>query len=429
MKKLLFILALILSLPQVYAQAAEPGIYRIALSKFTLYYNRNQPDSIFNMFAADVKKDLPMLKNREMISELQVRSGRLQRATFTTLNEGIATYRADFQRAVLSMQISINGAGKIGGLLFDNYRGQNIVKPVDDPYTTETPLELKTLSGAIRGTLAMPKQASGKVPVVLIIPSSGPTDRDGNKLKLNQQPDTYKLIAFALAKNGIASLRYDKRLTGEVITPAKETQLRFDDYIDDAVMLAGALREDERFSKVVLLGHSEGSLVGMLAAVSQPVNGFISVEGESLPGDKLMSEQLKNQPDYITKGFKQITDSLRRGKTYDKVDPSLYSIARVSVQPYLMTWMRFDPVKEIKKVKAPTLIIQGTTDLQVSAADAERLKKGKSDAKVVMIPGMNYVLKEAPAAQAANLATYNQSGLPVKPELVSAITDFVKSIK
>lgn len=430
MKKLLFITALIFSLPQAYAQAAEPGIYRVVLNKFMLYYNRNQADSIFNMFAAEVKKDMPAQKNREMFGELQTRSGRLQRASFSGLADGVATYRVDFQKAVLAMQISINSSGKIGGLLFDNYRGEaGRTRAAEDPYTTETPLELKTLSGAIRGTLAMPKQVSGKVPVVLIIASSGPTDRDGNKPKFNQNPDSYKLLAYALAKNGIASVRYDKRLIGEVVTPSKETQLRFDDYIDDAVTLMGTLREDERFSKVVVLGHSEGSLVGMLATIGQPVNGFIAVEGESLQGDKLMTEQLKGQPDYITQGFKQITDSLRRGKTYDKVDPKLYSVARVSVQPYLMTWMRFDPVKEIKKVKVPTLLIQGTTDLQVTAADAERLKKGKSDAKVVMITGMNYVLKEAPATQATNLATYNQPELPIKPELVTAITDFVKTLK
>ena len=395
-----------------------------------LYYNRNQADSVFNMFAAEVKRDMPVQKNREMLGQLQAQSGRLQRATFSNLTDGIATYRVDFQKAVLAMQISINPSGKIGGLLFDNYRGEQAApKMVEDPFTTETPLELKTLSGAIRGTLAMPKQVSGKVPVVLIIPSAGPTDRDGNRPKLNQHPDSYKLLAYALAKNGIASVRYDKRSIGETLTPAKETQLRFDDYIDDAVALIGNLREDERFTKVVILGHSEGSLIGMLATTGQPVSGFISVEGESLQGDKLMTEQLKNQPEYITKGFKTIVDSLRRGKTHDNVDPGLYSIARASVQPYLMTWMRFDPVKEIKKVKVSTLIIQGTNDLQVSAADAERLKKGKSDAKLTMIAGMNYVLKDAPAEQAANMATYNQPNLPVKAELVIAVTDFIKALK
>jgi pimeloyl-ACP methyl ester carboxylesterase len=216
---------------------------------------------------------------------------------------------------------------------------------------------------------------------------------------------------------------------GETISSTKESQLRFDDYVDDAVGLITQLHDDPRFSKVIVLGHSEGSLIGMLATAGQPVSGFISVEGESMPADKILAEQIKSQPEFITKNFKALTDTLRRGKIYDQVDPALYSIARASVQPYLMTWMRFDPTREIKKVKVPVMIVQGTNDLQVSISDSEKLKKAKSDAKLVTIIGMNYVLKEAPAVTAANIATYNQPNLPVKPELVTAIVDFVMGLK
>jgi pimeloyl-ACP methyl ester carboxylesterase len=431
MKKVLLLVSLFISLLPVFAQT-EPMPYRAVLNRFMLFYNRNQADSVFTMFAPEVKTDMPLEKNRQMLGQLQAQSGGLQRATFLRMDDNIATYRVDFQKAILAMKISLNSTGKIGGLLFDNYAPANkpiIAAVVDDAYTTETPLELKTLSGTIRGTLATPKQVTGKVPVVLIIASSGPTDRDGNKPKLNQKPNTYRLLAAALAKEGIASLRYDKRLVGETISSTREAQMRFDDYVDDAVALINQLHDDPRFSKVIVLGHSEGSLVGMLSLAGQPINGFISVEGESLQGDKIMIEQLKNQPEFITKNFKAITDSLRRGKVNDKVDPALYTVARASIQPYLMTWMRFDPVREIKKVKVPVLILQGNNDLQVRIADAERLKKAKSDAKLQIIPGMNYVLKESPTAAPANLATYNQPELPVKPELTAAVAEFVKSIK
>jgi fermentation-respiration switch protein FrsA (DUF1100 family) len=434
MKKIFFLLTLLAGCAFTSpAQSTEPLTYRTALNKFMLYYNRNQADSIFNMFTTETKAQIPADKNRQMLGQLQNQIGGLQQATFQGMEQGIATYKADFQKSTLAMKISLNNSGKIGGLLFDNYQPQgrssvNAAEP--DPEVTETPLTIKTLTGTINGTIATPKQVSGKVPVVLIIASSGPTDRDGNKVKLNQSPNSYKQLAYALAKSGIASARYDKRLLDQNVSSAKkEADLRFDDYVDDAVALITQLHDDPRFSKVIVLGHSEGSLVGMLAAAGQPASGFISVEGESQTADKIVADQLKSQPEFIRNNFKAIVDTLRRGKTNDKVDAALYPIARVSVQPYLMSWFRFDPTRELKKLKIPVLIIQGTTDLQVAVADAERLKKTKSDAKLLVIPGMNYVLKEAPVTTAPNIATYNQPDLPIKPELVSAVVDFVKGLK
>jgi pimeloyl-ACP methyl ester carboxylesterase len=434
MKKVLVLASLLLSLTTVFGQAGEPAGYRAALNKFMLYYNGNQPDSVFNMFSAEVKTVMPLDKNRQMLGQLQTQLGGLQKTTFINLVNDVATYKADFQKSTLAMKITVNPGRQISGLLFDNYKPETPATATAEtaatnPNLTETPLEYKSLSGTLKGTVALPKNAAGKVPVVMIIAASGPTDRDGNKLKVNQRSDSYKLLAAELAKNGIATLRYDKRLVGETISSTKEAALRFDDYVDDAVGLITQLHDDPRFSKVIVLGHSEGSLIGMLATAGQPVNGFISVEGESMPADKILAEQIKSQPEFITKNFKSLTDTLRRGKIYDKVDPALYSIARASLQPYLMTWMRFDPTREIKKVKVPVLIVQGTNDLQVSVADSEKLKKAKSDAKLVTIVGMNYVLKEATAVTAANIATYNQPNLPVKPELVTAVVEFVKGLK
>jgi pimeloyl-ACP methyl ester carboxylesterase len=430
MKRLFLLTCLIFCIAQAFAQT-EPATYRAALNKFMLYYNRNQADSVFMMFSPEVKTQMPLEKNRQMLGQLQTQLGGLQKAAYMSMENNIATYKADFQKASLAMKISMDNTGKISGLLFDNYKPQSPAPnaAAADPNTNELPFELKTLSGTIHGTLTLPNQVSGKVPVVLIISAASPTDRDGNKPKLNQKPNTYKLLAAELAKSGIASLRYDRRLIGEAATPARETQLRFDDHVDDAVALITQLHDDQRFSKVIVLGHSEGSLVGMLSSSGQPVNGFISVEGEGNPGDKIMTEQIKNQPEFITKGFKTITDSLRRGKVNDQVDPALFSIARASIQPYLMSWMRYDPTKEIKKLKIPILIIQGSNDIQVSVADAEKLKKAKSDAKLAIITGMNYVLRDAPPAAPANIATYNQPNLHLKAELLTAVVDFVKALK
>ena len=134
----------------------------------------------------------------------------------------------------------------------------------------ETPINYKNLSGNIIGTLSLPKNVSGKVPVVLIVADSGPTDRNGNNEQTGLNSNMYKLLAEGLAKNGIASVRFDKRMVGESKTANKLEDLRFDDYVDDAVGLIGMLNDDQRFSKVVILGHGEGSLVAMLAARDQP---------------------------------------------------------------------------------------------------------------------------------------------------------------
>jgi pimeloyl-ACP methyl ester carboxylesterase len=120
---------------------------------------------------------------------------------------------------------------------------------------------------------------------------------------------------------------------------------------------------------------------------------------------------------------------LRRGRFDKKVDPQIYAIARPSIQLFLMSWCRFDPQKEIKKLKIPVLIVQGTTDVQVNVSNAEKLKKGASKATLTIIPGMNHILKEAPEDRQQNLATYNKPDLPLKPEFVTSVVDFIKGLK
>ncbi|OCX54847.1 hypothetical protein BEL04_07755 [Mucilaginibacter sp. PPCGB 2223] len=303
--------------------------------------------------------------------------------------------------------------------------------PIDDPSLTESPVTVSTLAGTLSGTLTMPKSVSGKIPVVLIIPGSGPTDRDGNSA-LGPHPNTYKMIAAALGKAGIASLRYDKRGIGQSKSSVKEADTRFTNMADDANELAAMLKDDNRFSKLIVLGHSEGSLAGMLMIASTQVsfNGFISAAGAADPADVILTEQLKKTaPPSVQVEFKRIVDSLRKGKTTDRVDPALYSIMRPSIQKYMMDWMVFDPQKVIKRVKIPILIVQGTTDMQVDVSQAEKLKKAKSEATLKIINGMSHILKEGPTDREQNLETYNKPDLPLKPEFVTAIVNFINAVK
>lgn len=424
MKKLLSFLLIALFVSTVYAQT-EPANYAVAISKFKTFYNNNKPDSIYNMFGTEMRAAV----SKEQVGQLKNQLGVLNQTTFATFTAPTATYNATFQNGALIISLSLNKDNQIIGLGFRP--AEQVAKPTvsnDDPTLTETPISLKVFTGNISGTLTMPKNTTGKIPVVLIIAGSGPTDRDGNSV-LGVSGYTYKLMANALGKNGIASLRYDKRGVGKSITSTKEKDMRFEDYADDAIALVGMLHNDERFSKVIVMGHSEGSLVGMLASDDQPVNGYISLAGAGDRIDKILLEQMKTKPDFLQDAFKIIVDSLRKGKFTDRVDPSLYSIIRPSAQPYILSWMMHDPTREIKKLKIPILIVQGTTDIQVSVADAEKLKKAKSDATLLIIPGMNHVLKEAPADRDKNMETYKDPNLPLKPELITGVVGFINKLK
>jgi hypothetical protein len=167
----------------------------------------------------------------------------------------------------------------------------------------------------------------------------------------------------------------------------------------------------------------------MIALVDNPVKGFIAAECVSEQGDKVLIGQMKSKPKYQQDEFKTILDSLRRGKTTANVDPALYFIARPSIQNFLMSYCRIVPLRGIKAMKIPTMIIQGTTDLTVTPDNAEKLKKAKSDAQLLIIKGMNHILKDAPADEEKNIDTYSQPDLPLSAGLVPGMVDFINKIK
>jgi len=288
---------------------------------------------------------------------------------------------------------------------------------------TEIALTLKTETGNIEGTLMFPS-AKLPVPVVLIIAGSGPTDRNGNNPMMTN--NSLKMLANELANNGIASLRYDKRgIAQSKSAGLKEDDLRFEMYINDAVEWINLLNKDINFSQIVVVGHSEGSLIGMVASQNPGVDQYISLEGAGQPADQVIREQLKSQPPVILTQSLPILDELVKGNTVGAVPPMLNSLFRPSVQPYMISWFKYDPQKEIAKLAKPVLIVQGTTDIQVSIDDANRMHAAKPDSKLVIIEGMNHVLKNADADQTKNLLIYRQPDLPLNSELGKVLSDFI----
>jgi uncharacterized protein len=286
----------------------------------------------------------------------------------------------------------------------------------------ETDIALRTSTGTIYGTLSMP-DAAGTFPVVLIIAGSGPTDRDGNNGPV--KAGTYALLASALAKRQVASVRYDKRGVGasRAAAPA-EQNLRFETYANDVVAWLRRLRADKRFSKLVVAGHSEGSLLGLLAIQQANVDAFVSLEGAGRPAPTVLREQLKSKvsPDLYVQ-CDAIIAQLEEGHTFMNPPQELDALFRPSVQPYLISWFRYDPAAEIAKLRIPATIVQGTADVQVTMDDANALKQGDPSAKLVVVQGMNHMLKHAPdtSTQAAILSGYTDASLPVEPQAVDAV--------
>jgi pimeloyl-ACP methyl ester carboxylesterase len=288
---------------------------------------------------------------------------------------------------------------------------------------TEKTVTLKTATGNLEGTLMTPASNSSKM-VALFIAGSGPTDRDGNNLAMKN--NSLKMLANELAKNGIASLRYDKRGIGNSKTVGfKEADIRFENYINDAKEWVIYLKKELKFSNIVVIGHSEGSLIGMIVSQDKAVSKYVSVAGAGQPADKIIREQLKSQPLSVTIPSNSILDELVKGKTVENTPQILNALFRPSVQPYLISWFKYDPQKEIAKLKIPVLIVQGTTDIQVSLDDANRLAKALPKAKLAIIEGMNHVLKPAPADAQTNIQTYSQPDLAIKKELIDNLIPFL----
>jgi uncharacterized protein len=286
-------------------------------------------------------------------------------------------------------------------------------------------VKLSTPTGPISGTLLYP-EVQKKIPVVLLIAGSGPTDRNGNNPAMTN--NHLKLLAEALYLHQVATLRYDKRGIGaSAQAGVVEKELRFEDYVQDAVGWIIMLQQDERFSKVIVSGHSEGSLIGILASQQAKPSAYISISGPAEPADRLLRNQLKGQPEMVRKDVYPVLDSLVAGKTVDSIDPKYNALLRPSVQPYLISWFKYSPKEEINKLNIPILVINGTNDIQVEPQNAFELLYSSKNVDLEIIEGMNHILKPAEADRQQNIATYNKPDLPVMKELVQAIVNFISA--
>lgn len=287
-------------------------------------------------------------------------------------------------------------------------------------------MSLHTAQGTLYGTLLKP---SGTVPVTvaLLIAGSGPTDRNGNNPEGGHN-DSLKRLAQSLAKQGIASLRYDKRgvAASRAATP-DERDLSVPTYVADAVAWAHQLNADPAFNQLILIGHSEGALIASLAAATAQADAVVVIAGSSRPIDQLLREQLASRlPPHLFEQSERLLDRLSAGQFSADVPAQLQVLFRPSVQPYLISLLRQHPGQAFANLQVPALIVQGSHDIQVSVSDAKALQAAKPDAELLIIPGMNHMLRVSAEDLPAQLASYNNPRLPLAHGLSEQIAGFIQ---
>jgi len=291
----------------------------------------------------------------------------------------------------------------------------------------ESPYTIRSANLELGATLVMPRAASGAVPVVVIIAGSGPTDRNGNSL-IGIRPNSYAQLAWRLADHGIASLRYDKRGMPGTKGTFDMTKMTLDDFAADARAAAESLAHDARFSRVILLGHSEGSSLAFIAArAGPPVTAVISVSGLGRPLGVVIREQLSRQFDSVTLvRYDTAMAQYLRGEQPKDVPPQLGALFVPINLSFMKSLSSFDPPAAIRAIRQPVLIVQGGRDLQVTVADAERLHTAKPDAQLVVVPLANHVLKQAgDTTIVGQMAAYQNPSVPIMPDVVNAIADWI----
>lgn len=275
------------------------------------------------------------------------------------------------------------------------------------------------------GTLTLPSDSSD-VPLVIFIQGSGPTNRDGNQPMMKN--NGMKKLAQELATQGIASYRFDKRIFKMNKFGIKEEDLRFEDFVKDVQSIVEHFNAEEKFSKIILSGHSEGALLATLAA-GENVDALISLAGAGRSIDKVIVEQIAKQSEELSENAKIAFDEIKNNGQTTKYSQYLESIFRPSVQPYIASWMKYDPAEELAKTDIPVLIVNGTFDLQVDVTDAEILKEARPEAELVLIENMNHIFRKIEGENLENTKAYNEPQRPLHPELVPELVEFIRSIK
>lgn len=291
-------------------------------------------------------------------------------------------------------------------------------------FSQETnPLETNVvINKHIEGSLLLPESKESDY-LAIIIAGSGPTDRDGNQNFLKS--NSLKKLAHGLASEGIASFRYDKRIVKQIRKGNIDKNIMFDDFVTDANYVVNYFADQGTFKSIYIIGHSQGSLVGMLA-ITDKINGFISLAGAGQPIDVVIMDQIQKMAPGLAEDAQKTFDILKNGETTTDYPPALASVFNIDTQPFITNWMQYNPQELIKNITAPVLLVNGTKDLQVSVEEAKLLHEANKNVELAIIENMNHVLFIIEGDDLENSKSYNESSRAIASELIRTISTFIK---
>ncbi|WP_435263915.1 alpha/beta hydrolase [Tenacibaculum sp. nBUS_03] len=276
---------------------------------------------------------------------------------------------------------------------------------------------IKNDSIELPGTLTY---LSKKTPLIIWVHGSGNVDRNGNQGKIIKANYIQK-FREAITVNDIAFFSYDKR-TSNPKNYKFFKKIVFEDLVNDVEKVIDYFKNDQRFSEIILIGHSQGSLIGMLA--SKNVDKYISIAGSANTIDKTIIQQVNKQNKQLGDITKSHFEELLNTGNIKQVNPLLISIFAEQNLPFISSWISYNPIKEIKKLTIPTLIINGNKDLQVQVEDAKLLHKSNSITTLNIIDKMNHILIEL-EKDSDNLKSYYSSEYMISDELIVSILNFI----
>jgi hypothetical protein len=299
-------------------------------------------------------------------------------------------------------------------------RSNSDSQPQSDPANAvRHAIEMQHDGGTLAGEFWSPKRPGGPVPLAIIVPGSGPTDRDGNS-SLGLRTNSYRQIAAALADRGIATLRYDKRGVGRS-QGYREDGMTLETSCRDLVAMVQQARQKGSFSSLTLVGHSEGGLVALKSMGDVRADAVVLLATPGRMLGAVLREQLVKGGVPATEVDKALLET-RNGDIISSARREIQAIFRPSVIPFLRSVLDVDPATVLRNTTLPTTIVQGDTDLQISLQDAELLHAARPDARMVVVHGMNHVLKEDASKQVPQ-RSYTDPAVPLAAPVIDAIAD------
>ena len=314
-------------------------------------------------------------------------------------------------------------------------RSQTPVPPF--PYKEES-VSFTNAGYTFNGTLTLPENYTKDTPVVLMVTGSGQQNRDEELFE--HKP--FAVIADALARQGIASLRYDDRGWGDA--SVKFMNFTTDDFRQDAAAALPLLRK--RFNKVGILGHSEGGTIAMMLAAEGKVDFIVSLAGMAISGKETFVMQNrqamssiglpKDIVDSYCATISNILNEIANGKetseiTIDGVPDNLKPILKKSLEqansPYIRHFITVDASKQLSKIKCPVLALNGTKDTQVDcAANTTLLEKGLINSKhtIKKIEGVNHMFQHCTTG---NVVEYQQIEETIASEVLEIIYSWINN--